>query len=571
DLTAGTRTHRGNVNFNYGKGRFGFHLSGGGHYNRPHEGETYLEREELGTHPSILRQEGINIGSRLGYRGNSGIEFNVNEISSLNATFSMRNFENKNESTLASVYTVDNVLFDKYERFADGVSGRNGWDAEIDYKINPGEKREWSVAFKVDHDVNKTDYTYNQDYKYPIGLESTLEENHNSRNNMEITAQTDLVQPLSKSLVLETGIKGTLRQLESDFSFNLFDPDLEVWNEDPVRTDIFYYDQNVYAGYASMTFGFGKSISLITGARYELTTLKGSFEEFDSPFENEYSNVLPNLTLAAKVGEYNQLKASYTQRIQRPSQRHVNPFIEYTDNRDISFGNPSLFPELIHQVELGSTFFINGSMISTFVFGRRTEDLIENLLTINDNGVSESTYYNFGKKSAIGINVFGSLNIGDLSLRGGFDVNAFEVEGNFGNEFLSNTGHDFNGRMNITWAISGTFRVEGFSFYQSPTYTVQGRTPNWTMMGFGLKKEFLKRRLILGLNFTEPFRENNILIRELESSDFYQYSRTSRPVRSFGINLGYRFGKLDFKERSGKKKVNNNDLKDDDRGNETQF
>lgn len=76
--------------------------------------------------------------------------------------------------------------------------------------------------------------------------------------------------------------------------------------------------------------------------------------------------------------------------------------------------------------------------------------------------------------------------------------------------------------------------------------------------------------MTVGINITEPFRENLILVRKLEGPDFYQNSRTARPVRSFGITLGYKFGKIDFKERTGRNKVNNNDLKEED-GNESQF
>ena len=85
------------------------------------------------------------------------------------------------------------------------------------------------------------------------------------------------------------------------------------------------------------------------------------------------------------------------------------------------------------------------------------------------------------------------------------------------------------------------------------------------MMSFGLKQELFKRRLTIGINITEPFRENLNFIREIEGTGFYQFSKSVRPVRSFGINIGYRFGKLDFNERSGRKRDNNNnDLKEDD-------
>ena len=92
-------------------------------------------------------------------------------------------------------------------------------------------------------------------------------------------------------------------------------------------------------------------------------------------------------------------------------------------------------------------------------------------------------------------------------------------------------------------------------------------------MSVGVRKEFFDKKLSVGLNIVEPFRENQPWERELEGEDFYQYSRTLRPVRSFGVSLGYKFGKLDFNDRNGKKKDNNrrNDIKDEDPAGENQF
>jgi outer membrane receptor protein involved in Fe transport len=571
DLTAGTRAHRGNANLNYGKGRFGFHISGGGHYNIPQDGRTSFRREETGTNTSLLVQDGISRSSRLGFRSNAGVEYNLNPRNTINSSFSYREYSNESENSVTSLFESGGNLIDQYERISDGMSSRAGWDWELDYKHTfPQKDKEWSVAVEIDHDDNDAEYVYERNYIFPAESETLLERNINISDNNEITIQTDFVQPLPGNARFETGLKTTLREIESDFSFLSFDPDLMTWNFDPAQTDIFTYAQNVFAGYGSATIPFGEKVSVLGGLRVELTTLEGSFQNFDSPFQNDYINFLPNLTLSKRTGEFNLIKISYNQRIQRPNQRHINPFIEYNDDRDISFGNPSLKPELIHQVELGSTFFIKGSMISVALFGRQTNDLIENLLTITNEGVSESTYYNFGNRSALGLNVFGSLTAGKFSFRGGIDFNTWKSEGDFGDEFLTNTGIDYNGRMNITWTISETLRAEGYTFYRSPISTVQGKIPTWSMMSFGIKKELFKRRLTIGISITEPFRENIIQIRELQGTGFYQYSRTARPVRSFGITAGYRFGKIDFKERSGKKRVNNNDLKDEDQG-EGQF
>jgi len=570
DLTAGTRSNRANGNLNYGRGRLGINVSGGGNYNPSQEGATTFLRNDNGNGTSNqLTQDGTSASSRLGYRMNGSVEYNINAFNSINSSINVRGFTGNNDNRVQSVYNVDNILIDSYLRSVDGVNARNGVEWDMDYKHSfPKEGREWTISMEIDKDDNKSEFDYDEQYDFPNQL-LILESNVNKGDNLEITAQSDYVHPFNEFITLESGLKGTIKNLVSDFEFDLFDPDLGQWNADPEQTDVFHYDQNIYAGYGNATFAFGKKISLISGLRLEVTEINGKFEIFQSPFSNTYSNLLPSLTLAKKTGQFNQLKISYNQRIQRPNQRYVNPFIEYNDNRDISYGNPTLSPELVHQVELGSTIFIKGNMINTSVFVKRTEDLIENILTINDLGVSESTYYNFGQRSSLGLNVFGSLNLGSkLSLRGGFDVNTWKEEGSLEGQTLTNTGYDYNGRMNITWTISETLKMEGFTFFRSPTFTVQGKTPNWSMMSFAVKKEFFKKRFSVGINITEPFRENQVFVKELEGADFYQYSRTLRPVRSFGINLSYRFGKIDFKERSGKK--NNEQMEDSPVGGEIQ-
>jgi ferric enterobactin receptor len=574
DLTGGTRHNRGNVNVSYGKGRLGMNFSGGGHYSPTQEGTFESIREDqIFNTENVLTQDGANSSSRLGYRSNLGLQYNINKLNTISTSFQVRGHDSESENDVNARYTADGTLFEDYNRQVFNNSNRGGWDYELEYELKfDKEQQEFSVAVEIDRDFNHSEGEYFQQYSLPFNVADIEELNLNDGNNIETTADMDYTHPITESVLLEIGGRATLRDIESDFAFQEYDPDLGVWIENAERTDIFYYNQQVYAGYVSSTIKLGEQTTLIAGARYERTQIEGEYDQFEGAFENAYQNVLPNVTLSRKMGEFNQIKVSYNQRIQRPNQRHINPFIEYSDNRDVSFGNPGLTPELVHQVELGTNLFLKDNMISVSLFGRHTDDLIENLVSVNPNGISESTFENFGTRNAIGVNVFGSVNLGKLSLRGGFDVNAWEVEGEFDNETLTNSGYDYNGRINATLEISKTLKAEGFAFFRSPTFTVQGKTPNWSTMSFGVRKEFFNRRLSLGINITEPFRENQPWEREVTGTDFYQYSKSLRPVRSFGVSLGYRFGKLDFKDRqNNRQRPNNNDLKDEDQGGENGF
>ena len=572
DLTAGTRSNRANMNLNYGRGRLGVNASGGGHYSWPQEGTTTFRREEFGdSPPSLLTQDGTNTSDRLGYRLNAGFQYDINALSAINGSFSYRGNKVNSENDVLSSYSYDSLLDEVYRRTTEGKTKRSGWDLEGAYeKKFTREKQEWSFSFELDKDDDLSDYDYLLRYAVPENVPDALENNGDIGDNLELTMQTDYAHPIGEKVLLETGIKGTLRNIESDFDYVIFNPDELVWVEDPTRTDIFYYNQDVFAGYVSSTIQVDEKITVIAGLRAEATDLGGEFQTFDSPFDNQYLSWLPNITLSKKVGDYNQLKISYNQRIQRPNQRHINPFVEYNDERDISYGNPELGPERVQQLELGTNVFIKKSMINVAVFGRRTDDLIESLLKITDEGVSETTYENFGVRYALGVNAFGSVSIGEkFTVRGGFDMNYWTSEGTFEGEDLSGNGIDYNGRLTLTYALSETLKMEGFSYFRSPTYTVQGKNPNWVMSSFAIKQELFKKKLSVGLSIFQPLSENLTQEREISGDDFYQNNTTVRPVRSVGINIGYRFGKLDSHERSGRKKNQESDLKEE--GGENQF
>jgi ferric enterobactin receptor len=571
DGTVGTRNNRGNANLNYGRGRLGINASGGGHYGYPQDGTTSLFREENNLSDStLLKQDGTTTTSRYGYRTNVGIEYDANAFNIFNGSVSYRGGHNINNNDVLSVYQENESLVDSYLRQQAAESDRHGWEWGIDFKhLFPKKDREWTFSADLDLDDDLSNADYDVSYYFPVNQPATLDNNINKGTNQEWSLQTDYSHPFNDHLKIETGLKASLRNIESAFTYRQFDQDVMSWFIDPERTDIFYYDQHVLAGYVSTTAKIGEKTNLIAGLRAEATDLHGSFAFFTSPFNNAYTNWLPSITISRSIGQLNQIRVSYNQRIQRPNQRQLNPFVEYNDNRDISYGNPYLAPEYVHQIEIAGNFFMKGNMLSLSVYGRQTDDLIESLLRINEDGISETTYENFGIRSAIGLNLFGTVLVGKkLALRGGADVNLWKEEGQLENEDLSNTGSDISGRINLTWTISETIKAEGFTFFRSPTYTVQGKTPSWSMMSVGVKKELFNRRFTVGLNITEPFRENQSFIRELSGPDFYQYSKNVRPVRSFGISLGYRFGKLDFNERDRKK--DSNDMNNDFQGNDNQ-
>jgi hypothetical protein len=79
----------------------------------------------------------------------------------------------------------------------------------------------------------------------------------------------------------------------------------------------------------------------------------------------------------------------------------------------------------------------------------------------------------------------------------------------------------------------------------------------------GFRKEFANKRGSLGLN-VENFASPEIRVKNtLESPVILQESTSVRKILSFGVNFGYRIGKMTTEPRQRRKRsINNDDLKD---------
>ncbi len=381
------------------------------------------------------------------------------------------------------------------------------------------------------------------------------EEAINKGRNLESTIQTDYVHPFGKILKLEIGAKGVLRNINSDYTYNLFD------KVDPTRSDVFDYQQNVYAGYSSFNFDFNDKYGIVAGVRYEHTDISGEYLNSDAPFTNDYGNVLPSIIVSRKLPNFQSIKIGYSRRIQRPSLFYINPFSQMSDRRNVTVGNPLLSPELTDQVELTYNTFIKGLMLNTSLYYKHTNDIISQLTNVQ-NDITVNTYQNVGVKNAYGMNIFASKNFKNkFDIRASFNVSRFLIESQLPDLDLTNEGWEYNGFGMAGYTFNKGFKAEVFTFFRSPNRTLQGNVPSFSMLMIGAKKEIFNRKGSIGIRIVEPFFENKSFKSDLRGENFYQETDFTIPFRSFGINFSYRFGKMDFNNRPRRSKIKNDDSK----------
>lgn len=542
-----------------GKGRFGINTRIGARYKLPAISTNYKIREQyddvLGT--SILEQNGETDVSRMGLGGVLGVFYDFNAYNSINSNVRIRGHQHSNEGSM-NVSSYNNTIgtSSAYKRTTENKSLRStyNWTTDFTKKFKSNKYKKLVIATQLEGNFSTKNNTQLYDFS------PNIENNDNIGINREITLQLDYVHPLSENVKMEVGAKSILRNINSDFSrvYNLKETGVD--STDNYNTDVFHYNQNVYAGYLSSTTQLPNNWGVIAGIRFEKTYIEGDFDNFESKFSNDYNNWFPSITISKRFKDFSNIKFSYNQRIHRPSLRYINPFIDNSDPKDIVFGNPSVSPEHTEQFELGYSKFMKGSTINLSAYFRNTDDVIESFLYVDTFGISNTTYLNIGKTNYYGFNVFTSVKLLKiLELRGNFDINKYFIEGTVDTENLQNDGITYNGFLSSTITVFKDWKAEIWGFFRSPRYTLQGQNPSFSMYSFGVQKEVFNKKGRIGLRIVEPFHATKNFVTELEGDNFYQKGVSSIPFRSIGLTFSMNFGKLDFKER--KSFIRNDDLK----------
>ena len=554
DGSFGTRNNKNGFNLTLGKGRFSLSARGNAWYSWPREGNTTYEREDWNENgdTNILTNNGVSESQWIGYGSGINMYYDINAYNSISSDINFRGRNTPSDNTTTINYNGVDTSYN-YNSYLESTNVRNNisWNTDYTRTFEDNEDRELSISYQLGNRIreNETDISENDSL---INLT-----NINDEQNFEHTFQIDYTQPIQDHLI-EIGGKMIIRDQEMDYETKSDNIDYVFSNE------IFNYTQTVNALYLSSNISLPNDYSLKAGTRYEHTKIEGDWKNgTNTPFSENYDNILPNLTFSKKIDMGKSLKLSYNSRISRPSSSYINTNTNITDNKNITIGNPELTPSTTKQIELGYNSFGRKYQGSYYVYFKESNDLIESFLRIQ-NDTSITTYENIGSSTRYGFNYYGSIRFDKLTLRGGFNLYSYEAEDNrFASENRSALLYNYN--FGITLKLPNNWKAEGFGFARSPSQTLQGTSTSFSMMSFGIKKEFKNQRGSIGLRIVEPFAKNGekVWTTELSGDNFNQTSVRTSMFTSIGISFKYTFGKLNFKSNSKRSKINNDDISEE--------
>jgi outer membrane receptor protein involved in Fe transport len=196
-----------------------------------------------------------------------------------------------------------------------------------------------------------------------------------------VILQTDYVKPVSSKTKLETGLRAQIRGRENNNSNYFFDYSVNDYKLIPSTSNNYQNNDNVYAAYASITSSI-KNFGYKLGLRAESSNYDGELTNTGEKFSNSYPvSLFPSIFLSQKLKGNQELQLSVTRRINRPNFFQLIPFADYTDELNITEGNPNLVPEFTSSFEMSysKTFNKNHNFLASAYY-KKTTNLITRYL-----------------------------------------------------------------------------------------------------------------------------------------------------------------------------------------------
>ncbi|HQV01300.1 MAG TPA: outer membrane beta-barrel protein, partial [Bacteroidia bacterium] len=295
-VNAGLGTRSSNLfgNLNYRQGRFGIGTSVGGFGFFGNGNLNALRTDYPNGAYSYLKQAGDNSVYGMGPFVQINSDYDINSKNTINASFRLNGFFNRTKGFTDNSLSFDNALYNPlFTNTSDVHTNRLGYDANIDYKktfLKPNQ--EFTLSAQLTNNKTNTDYETERDTLENIYYR---EESLNKSYNKEATFQADYVHPITKKTTIEAGAKSIIRNVESDYHYDIYNFNTQQFEADSLRNNIFVYDQDIYAAYLQGSTSVGK-FGFKAGIRYEATEIEGKFLRTteEPPFASNYDNWVPS-------------------------------------------------------------------------------------------------------------------------------------------------------------------------------------------------------------------------------------------------------------------------------------
>lgn len=546
EVVGGVPTNLGfTANLNYRHKKINWFINYGlTHRRSPNVGELYQETYGEDT-TFILNQTRDGNVKSLNNNIRGGLDYYFSENSILTLSYLWRRSDAHRITDIRyedSWNSIDNLQSYTLRR-QDETEEEPNSEISANYKKTFEEKgHELTSTFTYLNYWENSDQIFTQNTFSPEDIENPdLEQVQTSLNDEyenQYLAMLDYVKPFAKEGKFEAGFRTSFRRMKNDYLVQE-EGDDGAFAPIPGLDNVFLYNENIMAAYGIIG-NKTNDWSYQAGMRVENTDVKTILEETNEENPRKYTNFFPSAHLTYNISEENAFQLSYSRRIRRPVYNDLSPYVTLSDSRNFFSGNPDLNPEYTNAFELGHIKYFDKGTLFTTVYYRSTDNKIERLRSVDNQGFSRTLPYNLNGENSFGVEISSDYQLYDW-WKLDFNVNFFHANidrTNIQNGYKTKTT-SWLFRQTSRFTVADGLDIQLRANYDARQKTVQGVRKGIFFLDLSASKTVFQDRGNLIFNVTDIFnsRRNRFIS---QGTNFYTEGDSQSQRRQLILTLSYR-------------------------------
>jgi hypothetical protein len=236
------------------------------------------------------------------------------------------------------------------------------------------------------------------------------------------------------------------------------------------------------------------------------------------------------------------LNYSYKRTVQRPRLNELNPSLDYADPYNTRSGNPYLQPYYADNFDLAVGKWNKSYNINASVGYNALQGIYSSIRTLQADGSTFTTWQNISGRKEYEASLWGGYTLtkkAKANVSFGYTYNVYSAFDRTVRYFRN--GGSFYSTLNGSYQFSDLMNANA-SFTFNRFANPQGRVRSTLSMNLGVQRKFFQKRIIVTLNFIDPFRQQqNTNFTYGSNFNLESYSTTN--TRNYRIVLSYVFKK----------------------------
>jgi outer membrane receptor protein involved in Fe transport len=468
-----------------------------------------------------------------------GVEYDLDKKNRLSTEFSYRDISGDIERTDDLV--SQNPAF-SYERDSDidlsqrGLSARASWRRTL-----PGKDHEFSADLEYEKGRFRREVEAVTDF---AAGPTAFERIRNAGQRAETGVKLDYKKPMGKEGSLNLGYQGNFGTSEFDFSGDR-GPAPGALLPVPGLTNSFEYDQIVHAVFGTARFPVDK-LDVQAGLRLEQVETEIRQITDAVEFDRDYLRLYPTVHLGYELSKTDQLRGSYSRRIQRPSPQDLNPYTVYIDPQNVRRGNPFLLPEVTDSFEIGWQHRKKGNFYSVTGFYRRSRGGVTDILSDLGGGVFLTARANLATAERVGAELIANGKLGrKLTYNASATFLWNEIDPRVGSFSAPRSGTTGTARANLTWQPTKKDFFQLNANYSGKQLLPQGYRSSGGILNLGYRRKVNDKLslLVTGQNVLDSARQVTVFETPTLRDRFTQRGTGRIVLLGLVYNLGGQTGR----------------------------